>query len=332
MLISVCIVTHNRKEYLKRCLDSLFNQSRGFGELIIIDNGSTDGTIPFIRENYPQSRLIENKENLGQAKGRNQAISQSRGKYVFCLDDDLILDKNYLEKLMKVFSQNKKAGSVQGKILQYDLAGSQPRKKDIIDSLGFRIFRSRRIIDWRKGERDIGEDKEAMEIFAPNTAAVVFRKEALEQARIGKEYFDEDFFRVAEDVDLGWRLRLLGWQNFYQPSSLAWHDSHSGKKITKGLRDFVRYRRSQPAILRKLDFRNQHLMFVKNEFLGHLLGDLLYFLWRDIRLFAYILFFEPFTLMAIPEFFRLLPRMLKKRKIIKTRRRITAGEIRRWFE
>jgi len=332
MSISVCIVTRNRKDYLKRCLDSLLNQSCRFGELIIVDNGSDDGTVPFIKENYPQCRLIENNGNLGQDKGRNQAIGQSKGEYVFCLDDDLILDKNYLEETMKVFPENKKAGSVQGKILQYDLVDNQPVKKDTIDSLGFRIFRSRRIVDWRRGERDIVKDEKAMEIFAPNTAAVVFRKEALEQAKIGKEYFDEDFFRQVEDVDFGWRLRLLGWQNFYQPAGLAWHDSHSSKKITKGYRDFIRHRRSQPSVLRKLDYRNQLMMFVKNEFFGHLLSDSLYFLWRQARLFAYILIFEPLALTAIPEFFGLLPRMLKKRKIIKTSRKITSEEIKRWFE
>lgn len=331
-MISVCIVTRNRKDCLKRCLESLFSQSHSFDELIIVDNGSTDDTIPFIEENFPQALLIKNKGNLGQDKGRNQAIKQSKGNYVFCLDDDLILEKDYLREIMMVFSESEKAGAVQGKILQYDLVDGQPIKKDTIDSLGFRIFRNRRIVDWHRGEKDLNMDKKAMEIFAPNTAAVVFKREVLEQAKIDGEYFDEDFFRQVEDVDFGWRIRLVGWNVFYQPKAVAWHDSHSSKKITRGYSDFIKHRKTQPAELRKLDYRNQRLMFVKNEIFGHLFKDLIYFVYRELKLFAYILFFEPSSLKGIFEFFFLLPRMLKKRKEIRKRRKVEIKEISRFFE
>jgi len=322
--LSVCIITANRKDYLKRCLNSVADQNYDLKEVIVVDNGSIDDTILMLKNDFPQVIIIANNQNFGPCRARNQAIKKSQADFILCLDDDAVLNKDYCQKAMEIFDKYQQAGSVQGKILQYN-------KSDFLDTVGFKIFKSRRLIDLGKGQKDIGQYDTIKEIFAANSVAVVFNKKALEEIKIYNEYFDEDFFKVAEDPDIGWRLRLYGWKNYYQPEAKAWHNSHSSKKLSRNYFDFIQHRKSQPAELRKLDWRNQHLMFVKNDSAGLLAKDALYIFWREFKFFIYLIFFEWGTLKGIYEFFRLLPKILKKRKIIMSRKKINFKEISKYF-
>jgi len=98
--VSIIILTFNSIRFIKPCLDSIFAQDYPAPEVIIVDNGSKDNTVSFIKQNYPQVILIENKENLGACKARNQAIEVAKGRWILTLDCDIILKEDFLKKIM----------------------------------------------------------------------------------------------------------------------------------------------------------------------------------------------------------------------------------------
>jgi len=101
-LISIIIVNHNGIRFLKDCLKSIYQQSYSDFEVILVDNGSTDGSVQFVKENFPGVIMIENKENLGFAISNNQGIELSKGKYIALLNNDTVVDKDWLKNLVSV--------------------------------------------------------------------------------------------------------------------------------------------------------------------------------------------------------------------------------------
>ena len=99
--ISTVIITFNSEKFIKSCLDSIFTQDYRDFEVIVVDNGSKDGTVDFIKENYPQVTLIENKENLGTCKVRNQGIEIAKGEWILTLDCDVTLEKNFISQILE---------------------------------------------------------------------------------------------------------------------------------------------------------------------------------------------------------------------------------------
>jgi GT2 family glycosyltransferase len=139
-------------------------------------------------------------------------------------------------------------------------------------------------------------------------------------------------FWYGDDVDLGWRLRLLGWKSYYSPKVVAYHGRQTTHRLSKSKLDFIRERRKLPRKKRALDWRNVRLSYVKNDLWPLIRRDFFPYFAREVQLFFYILIFEPFVLKEIVNFFRLLPRMLKKRKKIMGKKEVTADQMGRWFQ
>ena len=335
-LVSVSILTWNEEKYIKNCLDSIFNQTYPHIEVLALDNGSKDNSLKALKDyqskldknkDFPM-KIIENGKDLGYTGGNNIAIKNAGGEYVIYLNTDLVLDKDFVKNIIETMEKDEKIGSVQGKIYQLN----NNKKTNIIDTIGFEVFKSGEIIDNGQGEKDSSRSSESKEIFAVNGVAPAFRRTALDDVKLGKDYLDEDFFCYTEDIDLGWRLYSRGWLAVFTPRVIAWHDRTSAKKSGKGFADFREIRKKQGLWLRRISWRNQWFLFIKNLSLTNFIIFSPRFVLRQAKMFLYLLFFETKVLSCILDIIKLLPRMLNKRKIIMKQRKVSNKDIRKWFK
>lgn len=243
-MLSIVIVTYNSDTFIGPCLDSIFNQDYKDFEVVLVDNGSKDDTLFLIKKGYPQIKLIENRRNLGAAKARNQAIKNAQGEWILSLDCDIILEKDFLRKIMQfVENSGESIGSLQPKILRND--------KKTIYSCGIYLSKLRRFFDIGKEEPCSTGFNKAGHIFGACSAAALYNRRMLEEIKEDTGYFDERFFFLVEDVDLSWRAQRKGWKAFYYPEAVSYHCGNSSKTSKRMRRYF--------------SFRNRYFMINKNE-------------------------------------------------------------------
>jgi len=248
--ISIIVLTFNSIKFIKFCLDSVLAQDYNGFEIIVIDNGSMDGTVTFIKEEYPQIRLIENSRNLGAAKARNQGIEVSKGEWILTLDCDITLEGGFLKKIIEFVSESGESiGSLQPKILNID--------KKIIYSCGIHLSWLRRFFDINKGKVNNQKFNTPQYIFGACSAAALYSRHMLEEIKEDTGYFDERFFFLVEDVDLAWRAQKKGFKAIFFPLALCYHHGNSSK-TDKKLRQYF-------------CFRNRLSLISKNE---NLLGKI----------------------------------------------------------
>ncbi len=271
--------------------------------------------------------------------GQEELLKYSRGEYIVGLSVDVMIDPDFVKNLVEVMEGDHRIGALQAKIYKYELPENktshfQPPDYKIIDTLGFKIFRSRRIINIGHGEIDNEHDNKECEIFAVEGAVPIFRRQALEDCRLKSQenkIVDPDFFWYGDDLDLTWRMHMFGWKQVYSPDVIAWHDRKTTKALANNWKGFIKMRKDVPTFKRRLDWRNTTLTIIKNDFAINLLRDLPYILWRQLRLWDYFLLFEPEMFVEIFKVAKLLPRMLKRRGEIINRAKSTPREIHRWM-
>lgn len=292
-IISIILVAYNPNTYIESCLNSIFNQGFKDYEVIAIDNTPNGEAAAFIRNRYPDVALIENHKNVGPCRARNQGIAKTEGEFILCLDDDVILDDDFLINIYKAIKSDRRLSAIQPKILMSD--------RKTIYSTGIYSSFSRRFYDIGSGIIDNGRFSQKRYVFGASCAAVFYRRESLETIRQGREYFDEDLFYLFEDIDLSWRLRRIGWRILYYPDATCFHKSGAS--------------RNKDKLSQYLCFRNRYLLLAKNEsFAGFLQLPIVFFvydLWRNL----FMLITNPrYFLKASYEVIRLMPKMFKKRR------------------
>jgi GT2 family glycosyltransferase len=325
-LVSVNILTYNGQDLIESCLKSVLGQTYKNVEILIIDNASTDKTLERVKS-FP-IKIIKNKKNLGFSIGHNEGIRKSRGKYVLCLNQDVVLDKDFIKKALEAMEKNKRIGSVQGKLL--GIRDINKPKSDIIDHTGLIMLKNRRVIARGQGEKDNTQYK-AGEIFGVDGAAPLYRREALEHVKIDNEYFDEIFFTYKEDVDLAWRMQLYGWKAIYQPKAIAYHLRTAGERAVRNYISVALERRRLSKFAKFYSFKNDRLMRIKNELPGLFLRDIFYIIIKEIGAWAYVLFFETYSLKALKALIKEIPNARKKRKIIMARKKVSSKQMKKWF-
>lgn len=342
-VVTINLVVLNGEKYIRHCLDGILAQTypHGLIEFNILDNGSTDGTKESIK-NYELSikggfarfSVVESKENLGMWPGQEELLNYSSGKYILAMAVDVILDKDFIKTAVEVMEKDSKIGALEAKIYKYDLDQNEVKKTRIIDTCGFKIFRSRRIVNIGHGEEDKGQYDGLGEIFGVEGAAPFFRREAIEDIRIEGKFCDHDYFWYGDDLDLAWRMTLLGWKQIFVPSVIAWHDRQTTKNLKKNWLDYifrVPTRRQIPIKKRRLDWRNIRFTIIKNDYIINILKDLPYIASREIGVFGYTLLFEPSVFLELPKFIKILPRILRRRSEIMKKAKLRPAEIRKWF-
>ena len=338
-LVSINLITYNSQKYLNDCLGSIFSQTYPNLEILIIDNASTDETPNYLKKmpKKPNLKIVFNKKNIGFSAGHNYGIKNSKGDFILCLNHDVALDKDFIKKAIEVIQKDDKIAAVQGKLLRWNTGNPISNNfndyniSKIIDTSGLAIFKNRRIINKRQGQINEKQFEEIEEIFGADGAAPLYRRKALEDVKINNEYFDEDFFCYKEDVDLAWRLRLYGWKAMYQPNSIALHDRTSGESTTLNYIGIIKERLKINKFSKYLAFKNQRLMQIKNEQIWLLGRHLPWFLPKEIISWIYVLIFERYTWKAIKDLFRQMPSAFRKRKIIMSKKRVDACEMKKWF-
>jgi GT2 family glycosyltransferase len=214
-LVSLIILNWNGKHLLDRCLASVLSQTYPKLEILVVDNGSKDGSVDYLRSQYPQVNIVVNSENLGFCGGNNVGLRQAKGDYIVLLNNDAVLGPHCIEELHKTIEKDKGVGCVASKILLAD--GSNK-----IDAAGIAICLDGLSIG--RGRTESGDKyNEEAEVFFASDCCCIYRKELL--ADIG--LYDEDFFAYAEETDMGWRSQLRGWRCLYNPRAVVYHEHSS---------------------------------------------------------------------------------------------------------
>lgn len=347
--VSVNLVVRNGQKYLGYFLDHLKHQTypHNLIEFNIWDNNSDDRTVEILRFREPEFadfasfNLIESKTNIGMWPGQEKLLPHSTGKYIVGAAVDVLMDKNFIAKATEQMEKDANIGALQAKVYTYNIddlsafaKASESTQLTIIDTCGFEIYRSRKVLNIGHGLNDSGQFNETKEIFAVEGAIPVFRRSAIDDCIIDGHFADPDFFWYGDDLDISWRMRIFGWKQLFAPDVIAWHDRQTTKTAAKHWwKSITRLgqRRKIPIQKRRLDWRNLHFTIIKNDYIINILKDLPFILAREIMVLGYTLLFEPSVLKEIPVLVRHLPRMLRRRRIIMKRKRTSAAEIHRWF-
>jgi GT2 family glycosyltransferase len=216
-LVSVAVVNWNGERFIHRCLEHVFAQKHRPLEVIIVDNGSTDGSLEKIKARYgDKCRYIENVANVGYSPAMNQAIAAVRGDFMVQLNSDACLHEAFVERSLARIRQDDRIGAVGGRVYQW--AG-----ENLTDTLrkgegGRYYFRKR--FQLRANER---EEHETLS-FGPASCFPLLRMAALKDVyHTSGYYFDESFVTGWEDTDLWFRMQLRGWTCVFLPTAHGWH-------------------------------------------------------------------------------------------------------------
>jgi GT2 family glycosyltransferase len=213
--VVVIVPNWNRKGYLEACLRSLLAQDFTDHTVILVDNGSRDGSLEYVQREFPQVRVIANETNLGFAKANNQALVASRSEFVATLNNDAWADPKWLGELVRAMEAHPQVGMCASKMLLADQA-------EIVDSAGIAVDRVGIAWGLDGGASDDGLPCAPVPAFSPCAGAALYRRAMLDEIGL----FDEDFFAYLEDVDLAWRAQWAGWQCLIVPSAVVYH-AHS---------------------------------------------------------------------------------------------------------
>lgn len=216
--LSIIIVNYNGKHLLEPCITSIFDT---YGDLPldiwVVDNGSNDGTISWLRDTYPTIRLIENSENLGFARANNQALAVCLGKYILLLNNDTVVRKGALQHLVRILDANPEFAAVGPKLLNVD--GSIQPSCMHFPSLWRAPIGYVKALVGGSAKYSLTNQDEVSSVDAVTGACMLMRREALTSVGM----LDQDFFMYAEEVDWCFRAYKQGWKIGYVPSAEVIH-------------------------------------------------------------------------------------------------------------
>jgi GT2 family glycosyltransferase len=318
---SITIVTYNSGRFIKRCLESVLSQGYAHKEIIIVDNGSSDGTQSLLEQFEDSCRIVYNEKNVGFAAAQNQAIRLSRGDWILTLNPDVLLTPNFIESLLHAAKLDPRVGTVCGKLLTMTANFALPQEP-LVDSTGIYFTPMLRHLDRGSQEVDNGHFLNLEYVFGATAAAALYRREMIEDISVDGEFFDDDFFVYREDADVAWRAQLLGWRCLYTPQARGYHV----RTVLPG------NRRALPAVINMHSVKNRFLMRLKN-----MTGDLYKRNWasittRDLLVIGCCLLREQTSLKAFWFLVRNWKRVMAKRREIMGRRRVTDAYMAAWFQ
>jgi GT2 family glycosyltransferase len=308
---------------LRACLESLRAQRGVEFEVIVVDNGSTDGSLAMVRSEFSSAftlTCIVNTTNRGFCEANNQGIALASGEFIALLNNDAEAQPDWLASLADVLGANPKLGMVASKILSYD----DPTR---IDKAGHLIYLDGQNRGRGTGEKDTGQYECVEEVIWPDGCAAMYRRAMLEE--IGG--FDEDFFAYADDAELGLRARIAGWECLYVPQAVVRH-RHSSTLGAHSLRRLELIERNRVLLAIKLF--PWSLLWLNGVFY---LARLAAGAWGAVRNKGEMSRFPGFIsklkvamtlLKADLAALRLAPKMFRKRKQIRTLRRLTPSQVR----
>ena len=307
--LSVVIVSWNGRRYLPECLDALLPQLPADAEVILVDNGSTDGTTAWLRAAYPAVRLIGLPENLGFAGGVNAGLRAARGELLLLLNNDAFAEPGFIAALLDALERCPETGAASATL-------TFAHRPDLVASAGIRVRRDGLALDLWAGLQVAELPDAAQPIMGPSGGAALYRRALLEDVGL----MEPGYFNYLEDADLAWRALLRGWRSVVVPKARARHVYSA----TAG--------QGSPFKQRLLG-RNRVRTIVRCVPGPLLRGCLPSILGYDLLAASYGLATrQPAMiagrLVALAE----LPNLLRQRRAIQARRRAPIAEIARWLE
>lgn len=267
--MSIVLVCWNNKSYLDPCLKSLYEGGlKSSFDVVVVDNGSTDGSQQMLAEKYPDVKLIQNEGNVGLGKASNQGIEATNSRYVLLLNNDTLVNGPSLDMLVEFLDANSGAGAVAGKLLNPD--GSFQSGYAPFSTLMEEFLIATHIGEllW-PGYPSHGDSNEIKATGWLSSACLLVRRSALD--RVG--LLDESYFIYGDEADLQYRLNKAGWKVYFLPTSTIIHF---------GGRSMDRWKR------RKMVYRGKMLFYKKNYgFLSTLLLRVLFFLMSFLKLLVW---------------------------------------------
>jgi GT2 family glycosyltransferase len=313
--VSAAILNWNGGDLVVDCLRSILRQTHRVEERIVVDNGSSDGSLDRLKAEDPGLIVVSNARNLGFAVAANQAVAAATGRWLLLSNLDVEFEPEYVARLVAAGERDPMIGSVTGKLLRARVENVAP----IVDSTGHTLFRNGWAANRGEGLADLGQWERPEEVFGVTAAAALYRTAMLREASQGTARpFDERFFAYIEDVDLDWRMRWLGWKAWYEPVT-AWH-----KRSATGAR-------RKPFVLRHI-LKNRLLLVANND------------LWPSgllrvpgVAAFTVLAATQfglesPRSLLGMVDFLRQLPGSRQRRRFLKARRTVPSRAIARWME
>jgi len=296
------VIPHYKGDMILRCLDSLYNDGFDRKEIIVIDDGSVDGSIESARSRFPDVRYIRNPANLGFVRSCNRGIGVSSGKYIVLLNDDTEVSPGWLECLISFAESRDNLGACQPKILslrdpgKFDYSGAAGGLIDVFGhpfALG-RVFYT--------VERDEGQYDVPRRIFWASGAAMLISRKALDETGL----LDECFTAHMEEIDLCWRMQLLGFEVWSVPEAVIHHLSGGTLPARSWKKEF-------------LNHRNNLMMIFKNYSTRNLLW--IFPIRICFEIISSIVFWTIVPLCAIGSFITCLPELIRKRRNVQARRK-----------
>ena len=271
--VSIIIVNYNGFHFLKDCLNSILKNQYSEYEIIVADNGSSDGSVSKIKTEFKDHlskiKFLQFKKNLGPSLARNLAVDKSQGEIIAFLDNDTQVDPQWITKVVPVFCRDSKIGIIQSKLLLMDHPNQIDYLGERLGTLGF----LRSVATY--GDIDNHQYDKTKNILAAKSAGMFIRRQAFFDA--GK--FDPDYFIFMEETDLGWRAWLQGYHHTLVAESIVYHKFSSSKTILDP--DFNNY------LVRFHGTKNHIQTLIKNLSLPYLIKILPIhvFLWFSLASF-----------------------------------------------
>ncbi len=247
-LVSILILNHNGKPFLEDCFKSIFNGTYPHFEVILIDNASTDDSVAFTKTYFPEVKIFETGSNKGYSHAYNLSFAQANGKYFLLLNFDVTVASNWLEPLVETAEKDETIGALQPKLVSmidptdFEYAGASGGFMDIY---GFPFLRGR---IFNHLEKDQGQYDDQIRIFWATGAALFLRASALNDTGV----LDEDFFMHMEEIDLCWRLNLVGYQIQVVPQSKIYHYGGASLPAENFLKIYLNHRNSISMLLKNV--------------------------------------------------------------------------------
>ena len=247
MKVAVAILNWNGRKLLEEFLPSVVEHSKE-AEIYVIDNASTDDSIPFIQTNYPTIKIIHNQGNFGFAKGYNEGLKSIDADIYCLLNSDVQVTANWIQPIIELFQQDEKIAAIQPKIKSYrekeyfEYAGAGG---GFIDQFGYPLCRGR---VFSTLEKDNGQYNDTIECFWASGASLFIRKEDF----FKQNGFDEDFFAHMEEIDLCWRLKNAGRKIMYCGQSTIYHLGGATLQKSNPKKAYLNYRNSLSMYLKNL--------------------------------------------------------------------------------
>lgn len=252
--VSISIVAYQSRELLRECLHSIQSNVRDLRlEIIVVDNGSDDGTVEMVSRHYPQVQLVRNDRNLGFARPNNQAIKASRGKYILLLNPDTIVLPNALEQLVEFAEAHPRVGIVGPKVLNRDGTMQLQCRRSFatpwdlfcyFSRLSQLFPRSRLFARYLVTYRD---ENEIHPVDAISGSCMLIRRTMMEEIGL----LDEQFFAYQEDTDYSFRAHQAGWEVYYCPRAQIIHFAGRGGSRVDPFHSIVEWHRSYFRYYRK---------------------------------------------------------------------------------